>query len=103
MSWTPIGDRYRFSEKIMLQSWLDKPRREALALRVDVTDMRRAEVLRHQQRARTGAFLQRHAPRRARRILIGAGEAVPGRVIELDHVMEDVAREVGLLSLRGEV
>src|SRR3954469_17184054 len=83
--------------------WLNKPRREAVALRVDVADVWRAEMLREQQRAGTCAFFQRHAPRCARFWLIDTREAVPARVIDLDDVMDDVAREIGLLAPRGEI
>src|SRR5882762_2609843 len=61
-------------------------RREAASLGIDVAGERRAEMAGHQARARAGAMLERRAPALARTDGLGAGEAVPLRVIDLQGV-----------------
>src|SRR6478735_5802737 len=89
MSFSPL--------EVVGESW-----REARALVVDVAMERRAEVAGHQQRARSGAMLDRRTTALARIVLVETGEAVPLRTIDLHGVMQDVAAEQRLLPLGFE-
>src|SRR5438094_4771795 len=77
-------------------------RREAASLGIDVAGERRAEMAGHQPRARAGAMLERRTSALARTDGLGAGEAVPLRVIDLQGMVQDVAAEQRPLAARFE-